>query len=154
LNGNYQLGDVIFVRGHSWISKLISLFDGEFSHVCFAVSDTHIIESQRFVKSRITKLKYDDYEIFRMNLSNKQCEILKSAIIHCGVNYDYKQLIVIGLRKILGSIIPRYNSKNKYICSELVELILTNVGEIPINESIGEKSPNELFYYLKNRTLR
>lgn len=82
----------------------------------------------------------------------EQTKLLKSAIRYCGKPYDYKQLFVIGLKKIFGLLKLRYNNKRKYICSELVELVLNSIGKIEANNSLGDKSPNELYLYLKNRT--
>lgn len=155
MNGNFRVGDIVFVRGNSIFSKLINWFDGEFSHCAIIVQSNgkcvKIIESQRFVKSRIVDFYFDDYVVVPMYLSElEQIKLLKSSIRYCGKPYDYKQLISIGFKKIFGLFKTSYNNKRKYICSELVELILNSIGKIEANNSLGEKSPNELYLYLKN----
>jgi hypothetical protein len=48
-----NIGDLIFVRSNSLMSKTIKAFDGEFSHVAVAMSNNRILESEGMTKSRV-----------------------------------------------------------------------------------------------------
>lgn len=145
-----QAGDIIFVRGHSPISRIIKLLDGEFSHVAIAVSDTHIFEAQRFTKSRITTLYFDDYEVLSLRLDkNNQERVRDLAKLMCGYKYDYWQVFGFLIEKLFGFDRKNFmNSKDRYICSELIDIILFLLEIIPYNDYIGDLTPNELYRHL------
>lgn len=143
-----QIGDILFVRGKSPISKVIKLVDkGEFSHVSIAVSETHILEAQYFTKSRITPIYFDDYEIIRLDLTERErIDVLKLAINLVGKWYDYIQ--------ILGYVLKhRINNPNSLICSELVANLLYSLGKVSDSNELRNATPNELYYLLKERFL-
>lgn len=135
-----KTGDILFVRGHSLISKGIRLFDeGEFTHVAVALSDTHILESQYYTKTRITPIYFDDYEIVRLDLPEE--EVLKNSIQLVGKWYDYSQIIGYMIKH-------RTNNPNKLICSELVATLLFRLKIVEDYEAIKDLTPNELYQYL------
>jgi hypothetical protein len=152
--GNLQTGDILFIRGHSPISSLIKYFDGEYSHCAIVVSDcgTRILESQRFVKSRICSLKYTDLDFVSMNLNSQQKEKLREvAIRFCDFGYDYKKFIGYAIEKIFKFKKSHYLDSNyHFLCSELIELVIGLIGAIPIDKNFGDKTPNELFEFLIN----
>jgi hypothetical protein len=153
-----QAGDIIFVRGgNSPISSLIRLLDGEFSHCCIAVSPTQILEAQRFIKSRITDLyfKEGNYVVVDLGLSQEQREIVKQiAPSLTGYDYDYVQVIGFFFEKLLNINIDQYfDSDDKFVCSELVDIILYYIGFIDEEEYVGDHTPNELYRFLKRFTV-
>lgn len=147
-----ETGDVVFVRGHSFISRIIEYFDkGKFSHVAIFVSDNAIIEVEHNTKSRIVPFEYKDYEIINLELTNKQKEIIQELSFKLlGHKYDYRQMIGY-LVRFFNKNYKIHNSPKKYICSELVEIILQEVGYIPKDKKLRELSPNELYNYLTGK---
>lgn len=140
-----KTGDVIFVRGNSLLSKAIRYFDeGEFSHVVIAVSNTHIIEAQRFTEVRIVPIYFDDYEVVPMGLGDKADEIAHWAISECGKNYDYLQILSYVMNKFFKTGV--WNNPNDVICSELVIKMMFHFGMI--NEIESDMTPNELYRFM------
>lgn len=147
-----RIGQIMFVRGNSWISKIINRVDGEFSHVAVVLSDSTVLESQRFAESRIIKNYHEDYKLLDLTLDDYQEDkILNSALKLIGVDYDYKQVahvIFSGMFKI-----PRFNDRNKFICSELVVELLYDIGYLNSDEhdSLVDSTPNELYNFLASK---
>lgn len=134
-----RAGDVVFVRGNSIISKLIRLFDkGRFSHVAIAVSDTHVIETNWNMKSRVVEFKYKDFELVRLPLTEDQrIRVAVEAKMLEGVPYDYIQILFLMFSS-------RLNNPRHFICSELVYTVLRNVGYL--NDTyLRDSTPNELY---------
>lgn len=134
-----KAGDLIFVKGDSIISKAIRLFDkGRFSHVAIAVSDTHVLETNWNMRSRIVECSYTDFEVVSLPLSEDQrIRVIVEAKLLEGVPYDYIQILFLMFSSRLNN--PRY-----FICSELVYTVLKNVG-YPIDNSLRDSTPNELY---------
>jgi hypothetical protein len=144
-----QVGDIIFVRGKTLISNLIRYFDpGDFSHIAICISPTHVLESQRFVNTRITPFYFSDYEIIDLGLNDEQ----KEKVVHMGIDlvgkqYDYIQLLQYVFDDFGWKL--NLNNPNNLICSELVGNLLRTVGRLPKDERTSNMSPNELYRYLK-----
>ena len=142
-----QPGDIIFVRGTGLISRLIRFFDGrgEFSHVVIAISETEIIESNWNMKSKIVEMHYleEDYEIIRLaDMSQEEKDNLRHVAESLeGKLYDYFQILAILFKSRLNN--PRY-----LICSELVYLILFEIG-YGKDTKLLNSTPNELYNKLK-----
>lgn len=145
-----QTGDLVFVRGHSLLSRLITLFDkGKWSHVAVAVSDTEIIEAAYFTKVRIRKMEYKDYEIAPMNLTfEEQKTIVELAKKLEGKWYDYKQILWYVLRNLFKvEKSPFWNNPNDLICSELVFILYSSIGKTYGDSFV---TPNELYHIITN----
>jgi hypothetical protein len=144
-------GDIVFVRGNSLISKLIRLFDkGSFSHVAICLTENIVLEAQYFTTSRTVPFYFTDYEIVDLNLSDSQRERIQDLGLNLvGRIYDYKLILSYFLRRVWNKKIKIYNSPNNYICSELVEILLQDVGAIPKDEQLRDMTPNELYRYLR-----
>lgn len=152
-------GDVIFFRNNnSIISKAISYFTkSEFTHVGLIIAfnpDTGvatIIESNRFVNTRISTVQMDDYYHVVYTIENRPKEvldrILKYANDTVGIKYDYLQIIGMMFSLIVRDTDRRwlFNSKNKLICSELIDLVYYKAG-VKRNNTIrlGKVTPQEL----------
>jgi cell wall-associated NlpC family hydrolase len=137
-----KAGDIVFVRGTGLIARLVRLFDkGKFSHVAIAVNENEVIESNWYMKSKIVRFHYEDYEVIRLNLTDgqRQCIPVIASKLE-GRMYDYFQ--VIGY--IFNS---RLNNPRHLICSELVYNILSEVGYIS-DVNLRDITPNELYKYL------
>lgn len=148
----YETGDIVFIRGRSWISKVIKWLDkGEFSHVAMFVSDNEIIEAEYSTRVRVVPFKYGDYEVIRLNLNGEQKKSVTelSAILE-GKRYDFVQIIILLFTLLFGiKGLSKFRDTKEVICSELVGLILDELG-------IGEGdmvsyTPNELYVYLSEQ---
>jgi hypothetical protein len=139
-----RAGDIVFIRGTSFISRIVRLFDkGKFSHVAIAVSDSEVIETNWNMKSKIVPFHYEDYEIIPLDMTaNQRRRIPVVAKMYEGRMYDYLQVIAYIFK-------GRLNNPRHLICSELVYNILSEVGYMN-DESLRDITPNEL-YALLNR---
>jgi hypothetical protein len=145
-----QAGDVIFVRGHNWISDAIRFFDkGQFSHVCIAISDTEILETDLFTNAKIVPFHYDDYELIRLNLTPEQrAKVPEIANQLVGIKYDYLLVIWYMLKSIFKLKKP-WELARHMICSELVDFVLYGIGAIPAIEYLSGESPNIMYSKIK-----
>jgi hypothetical protein len=143
-------GDIVFVRGNSLISWLIKLFDhGQFSHVAIAVSDNEVLEAEYNTKTRITPFYFTDYEIVDLGLSTEQMKRVEElAPKLVGYKYDFMEIISIFVRNVFDKKFRIWNSPQAYICSELVEFVLSDIGVIPKDKDLRNITPNELRKYL------
>lgn len=151
-------GDVVFVRGKGSISKIIRWFDkGEFTHVAIAISDTRVIEAQRFVKTQVVEMNYEDYEVLDLHLFPEQrARCIVEAYKFTGTRYDYPQIAWYMVKKVFrikGSY-PA-NNPNTLICSELVSRVLFATGLVEESDTLYELTPNQLYdtlqYIAQNR---
>lgn len=147
-------GDIVFVRGKSPLSNLIRLFDhGQFSHVAICLSNNAVLEAQYFTKSRIVPFYFKDYEIVQLNLTESQRERVKDLGLNLiGYYYDYGQILSYFLRGVWKGDLKILNSPNNYICSELIGIILSDIGFVPKDKYMGNITPNELYNYLREIT--
>jgi len=145
-------GDILFVRGNSWVSKIINRIDGTYSHIAILLSNEVIIEAQRFTKSRITKNNFIDYDVIRLNLTDTHIQLVSdSAIKLVDIKYDYIQVLTTLLNRLFGRKI--INNRSKYICSELVLRLLLDINyitETEYSENIN-CTPNELYNFLESK---
>jgi hypothetical protein len=138
-----KAGDILFVRGEGIVSNLVRMFDkGEFSHVCLAVSNTHILEAQYNSYSRIIPIYFDDYEIIDLGLDNQKTRLLEVAINLTGKKYDYFHALA-----YLFNL--KYNNPNTLICTEVIAQILFQLGLIDSLKFYENLKPNELYRKLK-----
>ncbi|MFC7392149.1 hypothetical protein [Scopulibacillus cellulosilyticus] len=152
----FQAGDLIFVRGHGPISRLIEYFDGKFSHVAIALSSHVILESQMFVNVRVAQMDFDDYEVINLGLTDRQRDIIvHKGIDMVGKHYDYAQVIWQGVMDIFhlrGRNL--LNSPNKLICSEILINLLLAIHwfrDPKDIKNIKDKTPNELYRLIKKQ---
>lgn len=147
-----QPGDIVFINGQTPLSQIVRWVDGgPFSHVAVAVGSDQIIEAQYFTKVRITEMPYENYEVIPMNFNHEEKDrIIHKAIELVGRWYDYKQVAWYFLDSLFALNAKNiWNSKNNLICSELVDILLREVGIIPHSGMLGDITPNELYNFLK-----
>lgn len=139
-----KAGDIIFVRGHSIIDDAIRLFDeGPFSHVCVAVSETHIIEAQYSTKVQIAEMSYVDIEIVDLKLTDEQRDqLVHLAIELVGKRYDYLEIIGLMFRE------KDWRNPNTLICTEVAISLLKSLKIIPEGDMYPVIKPNEFYHYV------
>ncbi|MGP0689813.1 YiiX/YebB-like N1pC/P60 family cysteine hydrolase [Priestia aryabhattai] len=154
-------GDIVFVQGKGIISSFVRYFDrGTFSHCAIAVSDSRVIEANYDTKVAVRPLEKDKcnvIEVIDLGLKPEQRRnIYNASMKYVGKRYDYTQILWYVLRKVFhlkGR--NRFNNPNHMICSELVFLVLDEIGalkDLEIKESIDrgiDLTPNELYDLVK-----
>src|SRR5690606_10560804 len=83
-------GDVVFVEPDCLIGKIISLFDGRFSHVAIAVSENEILEGNYFADTLIATMRYKKYDLVPLTLTEEQRQSIPVlALSLVARRYDY-----------------------------------------------------------------
>lgn len=145
-----KAGDLVFVRGHSKMSKIIRYFDkGRFSHVAIAVSETEVFEAQYNKLSNVVPMEYKDFEVVPMNLSEKELKLFAEFVeYNTGKIYDYP-----GLIRMMFCLafdyhgFDKFNNSKAVICSELAADYLIIFDRSP--DYVANLSPNQLYKYVK-----
>lgn len=155
-------GDIVFIQGGTLISKIIRYFDkGDFTHVGIALNDSLMIEAE--YNKRVSVVNFNkelaggrikSYEVVDLKLTREQREaIYIHAMKFKGVRYDYLQIASFVMNKLFGW--KLFNSRRKFICSELVfevldkSNVLQDLGVDYIGEDIAKYTPNELYNFIK-----
>ncbi|MFS0905812.1 hypothetical protein AB3N02_22575 [Priestia aryabhattai] len=152
-----MIGNVLFFkRTTSIISRVIAnITNGEYTHVGLIVAYDEmtgiatIIESDRFVSTRLTRVQLNEnHAIFATEMTEEQRNlVIKFAFKSLGEKYDYLQVFGLFLSLLFKK--ERYaffNSSNKLICSELIDLSYYKAGVPRKNQNnIGNITPVELF---------
>lgn len=152
-----MIGDVIFFkRTNTLVSRLISkLTDSEFTHVGLIVAYDEMtgvatmIESNRFIETRISMIQLDDNCVV-YTIGDRTDEvndlILTYAYASLGKKYDYLKVFGLFLSLVLrGHRYALFNSANRLICSELIDLTYYKAGVHRKNTlNLGNVTPSEL----------
>lgn len=128
----------------------------EYSHVGLIVAYDEfsriatVVESNRFVNTRITLVGLSDCKHTVYTTGEKPKEqidrMLKYAYSTIDIKYDYMQILGLFFALLFNSKKHRwFNSKNKFICSELIDLVYYKVGVKRNNViKLGNVTPQEL----------
>jgi hypothetical protein len=148
-----RAGDIIFVRGNNWLSKVVTYFDpGEFSHVAIAVSESDIFEAQYYMRANTVPMHYTNYVTVPLNLNEAEIEKLKVICTMLkGKWYDYKQILGYVLKAELDFNESYFNNPRHLICSEALGLILYMLDKI--DSPLPNVTPNGLFRLVKGGLL-
>ena len=157
-------GDIIFIRPTLWYSRIItSILDTEFSHVAivYDAENRLIAETtyQDIVIRRLDKYKEEEYEVYyveEFNINDYDINDIRKYIINTvGVEYDYMQLTLGFWLRILFNINIVLNNKDKYICSEMIDIIYNQLGFdlVPVfrNGNVTPKDLLESYSIIKRR---
>ncbi|MGV4321324.1 YiiX/YebB-like N1pC/P60 family cysteine hydrolase [Bacillus mojavensis] len=152
-----MVGDVLFFKKkNSIISNLISkLTKSDFTHVALIIAydvnsnTATIIEANRLIRTRISRVAINkDNVIYSSGYKSdeKIGKILRFAYKKVGTNYDYLQIFGLLVSLIYkGKRSPLFNSTNKFICSELIDLAYFRAGiERKDLLNLGNITPQEL----------
>jgi hypothetical protein len=155
-----MIGDVVFFRKNSsFTSKVIAkMTKSEFTHVGLIIGYdkenkiVKIVESNRFVNTRIDtielkKCKHVVYTTVEEKTQEQIYAIMNLAYKFVGVKYDYWQIIGLFFSLLFKKRENAwFNSKNKLICSELIDIIYYKAGiKRKGVYSLGNVTPQELF---------
>lgn len=158
------IGNVVFFKQtNTFISRVIAnITNSKFTHVGLIVAYDDksrvatIIESDRFVNTRINRIKLDDkrHVVYSVDMTDEvRDRVVKFAFKSLGTGYDYIQIVGLFFSLTLGGRLSFFNSKNKFICSELIDLAYYKAGVSRKNiHPIGDVTPQELLevYELKD----
>jgi hypothetical protein len=112
------------------------------------VNEYEMLEAQYLRKSNIVPFYFENYEVISLGLSDEQkLKIKELAPKLVGHQYDYIQVLSYLAREFFKHF-RIINSPKSYICSEIVEILLQEVGAIPSDKHLTDLSPNELYKYL------
>lgn len=148
-----QAGDIFFIINENFVGEAIEFFDhGDFSHVCIAVSRTHILETDLMTNARIVPFDYKNFELVKLNLTQSQREkIPKIAKSLVGLKYNYLLIIYYILKGILHLKRP-WTLPRSEICSELVDHVLFLIGFLSESTYKSGETPNMMYKHLKQLT--
>ena len=144
--------DIIASCGTSWIDRIISIAtQSPITHVAMKIDDDFIMESTWVgVKmSKYSKFKTTKHYILRCHeLSEEQqdqvVKFIKDAV---DVPYDYRLFFGLALERFFG--IKKYikDSKDKYMCIELIIEAFKSVGVNLLPNIVDEEiEPDSLLY--------
>jgi uncharacterized protein YycO len=151
-----KAGDLIFYRSTSWIGDIVCyITQSEFSHVALAVDSKHVIEANRFIKTRKVPLEETATNIVVMRptlmTEEQSIAVVKLAETLLGRPYDYKNSLWWGVRLIYKLItqadLPSlYNDLNSLYCSELIDHVYTETGvDLVIDREVCDVTPENLY---------
>lgn len=152
-----MIGNVLFFKkNNSFISRMIAkLTRSEFTHVGLIVAYDEmtrvatIIESNRFIKTRLSRIQLDkQHVVYSTGVMTNEMRnnVVKFAYKELGTKYDYFQILGILISLLFKKKrISYFDSRNKLICSELIDLAYCKAG-VPRRNiyPIGNISPQEL----------
>lgn len=145
-----EAGDLIFVKGDCFPSRLIRFFlKSDYTHVTIAMDDTHICEVDIFTKMKVMKNPYSEFDLYRLkrNLTEKEKEELTNFLIEkckSSKGYDWWRLVSIGIKMYF-----RWNliihEQDRYICSEIIDKAYQYIGIDLVKERVtGDVTPLHL----------
>lgn len=128
-----QTGDIILYKPETFVGDLIcKMTKSPYSHVALVLEGSQILNANRFIKSNVIELEYNE-DIHHIYRPKNIKEIHKESIIqrsykYIGKRYDYLQIIGLFLRVTFNWNIHSLNSLNKFICSEVIDKIYYESG--------------------------
>ncbi len=145
-----EVGDIVMFKPESFIGDVIcKVTKSEYSHVAIALSDTLLLNSNRFIKSNVVELDYNEeiHHIYRpIGITDIQKEkLLHEAYKYIDVRYDYIQIIGLFLRIVFNWNTTLLNNLNKFICSEIIDKVYYESGVARLdNKYMYNITPQEL----------
>lgn len=128
-----EVGDIVFFKGKSWISRIISKLTGSpYTHVAIAISPERILEANRFIKVSVREIAEDEiYSIQRYESLTKQQKftIYSGSTAYIGARYDYLNNLIWLIKLIINKDGHGFvNNANKVYCSELIDRVYLLAG--------------------------
>ena len=155
-----QAADVIFYRPKSIIGWVISkVTNSPYSHVALAIDSNTLIEANRFIKTRVVPIEYDNKitHIYRLdNVTQEERDrIVSIALSYEGTDYDYAQIFEMFVRIVFRIKRTLFNNQQKLTCSEVVDNAFYKAGVKRKDlEFLYDITPEELLHkYSLHRVL-
>lgn len=155
-----ETGDIVFVRGKGFVSKLIKFCTyGDISHVALVYDNDKLFETEggwggkgKASFAPIDKYKGSSIEVFRLNgLTSEQKEkIRKLCSFYEGAPYSYWDCAVNGFTfflsdEIRGWVAEKLGNRKFMKCDELAQRVLYEATDYP--KFIGFETSNPFDLY-------
>lgn len=147
-----EVGDLLFVSGNEWSSRLIKFFlRSRFSHVTIATGPNEICEVELFRRMEIIPNPYTEYVLYRVEgglTSNQQLALIDFLKEKCRTNigYDWWRVLSIVVRLMFKKNLI-IHEMNRYICSEIVDKAYQHIGiDLVEDRETGDVTPLDLLY--------
>jgi len=158
-----MIGSIVFFKdNNSIVSRIIAnVTRSKWTHVGLIVgydkltNVATIIESNRFITTRITTTEINESHVVFSTAMTEEVKqrVVEYAFKQIGTKYDYLQILGLFISLVFkGDRLAFFNSSNKLICSELIDLSFYKAGVKRKNDdNIGNVTPSELLevYELK-----
>ena len=146
-----QTGDILLHKGQRWTSKIIRWFTkSPYTHVAIVFDNDRVLEID--INKKLSIYEVDQrfsYEVYRHidGLTDETKNIMKAKMVERKTTlrgYDWMKIFSLGLSKVLRK--PFFlDMKNYVICSEIVDMIYSDIGIDLIPEAvIGHITPNDI----------
>jgi uncharacterized protein YycO len=140
-------GDILLVRGHTWIDKIIRrITKSTYSHVAGVINFNEAVEILPFQRTGFRKLKSyagrADIFTYKSLTYEQRKKILDFVLTKIGTQYDYKLILWEASRYLLHWKWP-YKAHNACLCSTLWVEAYRNAG-IDLCPNILYPSPGDL----------
>lgn len=131
-------GDLILLRGTSWISRMITTFgQGKWSHIAVYIGGDQLIESTLggVIKAPVTKYQVESYDSHVVDLNRDddfRRRFVDKLTARLGDGYDYTLLIANLFYRLFGGLkffLRLGDFPKKWSCTELVATALRECGE-------------------------
>jgi uncharacterized protein YycO len=117
-----MIGDLIFVRGDSWIDKQIQyVTNNKYNHCAGVVKENELIEAQGLKKTGYQAVDfYENYDIFTCpSATDEQKTIaIKFVTSKIGTHYSYLLILWEYVHYTFHIDVP-FNERKRFICSTL-----------------------------------
>jgi len=155
-----QTGDIILFYPTGLISSMIAeLTNSKYSHTGIyhgKLHGKHLFFDIDWTNSKFTLYENIErnFDVFRykdeLNRTQKD-NIQASMVKRLNKSYDYDQLFTSGLKVIFGLELIT-NNPNKYLCSELVDLLYYDINiDLNVNVMKGNTTPENLAETIKTK---
>lgn len=137
-----KMGDIVFVKNDTFISKLIKRFtNSDYSHCGIIISPMHIYETNYNINSSIQHFSYNKNmcDIYRVNFEFDEEKFKEFISNNIGNKYDFMEILKIIFR------INKADNDNEYICSTLVRDAFKYASGIDlVDENIKVCTPEDI----------
>ncbi|HLN63765.1 MAG TPA: hypothetical protein VK464_19770 [Symbiobacteriaceae bacterium] len=140
-------GDIMLVRGHSPISRLIQwITRSPYSHAALVANESIIIEADWGIRLRAVRNPYRDYDLYTADPTETQRRtIVAYGRGRIGYGYDLWRLLALALRELFHLRLPFLNAGDRLVCSELIDLAYREAGiDLRPDQPDGYVTPRDL----------
>lgn len=144
-----QTGDIILKKGKG-VSRVVGWYtDSPYTHVGIVYNYPIIIHSYIGGVQPVHLKALRPYDIYRLKtrlsfLKKDQAKSLLRLLMEKEIKYDYKQLVAYAYYALAGGN-NKFNSPNRFICSELIDRIYKQLGyNLAKNCKLGDITPAEI----------
>jgi uncharacterized protein YycO len=161
-----MIGSVVFFKkDNSFISRVIAnITKSQYTHVALIIGYDEItniatiIDCNRLVNTRITTVEINEkHAVFAVDMTEEvKNRVVEYAFKQLGTKYDYLQIFGLFISLLWKrDRFAFFNSSNKFICSELIDLAYYKAGvKRKSNLNLGNITPQELLEVYEFREIR